>query len=210
MFGAGQPGDESDSKGPEGGDSAATAATAIPIAHNSDSAHSSDSARSADSTADASNAGSTGSAARQTAKPRRKVSNRVIVVGVVTAAVAAGGVTYAVTQHSGTGSPSAAAVIPGPPPKGPIHVVSISPASHATGVDGAAPIIVKFSAPVAGDSPDPQLTPSVAGTWSAEDDSMVFTPTARIRAVQARDGAGAGRPGRRAVEHGRPAHRVRH
>ncbi len=187
MFGAGQPGDESDSKGPEGGDSAGSDGSDghTDSAHNSDSAHSSDSARSADSTArsadsTASNAGSTGSAARQTAKPRRKVSTRVIVVGIVTAAVAAGGVTYAVTQHSGTGSPSAAAVIPGPPPKGPIHVVSISPASHATGVDGAAPIIVKFSAPVAGDSPDPQLTPSVAGTWSAEDDSMVFTPTAPI------------------------------
>jgi hypothetical protein len=114
-------------------------------------------------------------------KPKSKISRRVIAVGAVTAAVAAAGVTYAVTQHSsGTGRSSGAVVLPAPPAKGPMHVVSISPASRATGVDGAAPIIVNFSAPVAANSPDPLLTPSVAGSWSAEGDSMVFTPMAAI------------------------------
>ncbi len=57
-------------------------------------------------------------------------------------------------------------------------MVSISPASKAKGVDGAAPIVVNFSAGVAGNSPRPQITPSVAGSWSTEGNSMVFTPEA--------------------------------
>jgi hypothetical protein len=55
-------------------------------------------------------------------------------------------------------------------------VRSILPASHATGVDGAAPIIVTFSAPVGTRTPYPRLTPSVAGTWRTNGNSMIFTP----------------------------------
>ncbi len=144
MFGLGQPDDQSESKGPESGDSAA-------------------------------------STERQTSskpRPTTKASKRVIAVGVAIAAVVAAGVTYAVTQNSsGSNQPAAAAALP-PPPKGPIHVVSITPTSRASGVDGAAPIVVNFNAPVAADSARPQLTPSVAGRWSAEGDSLVFMPTA--------------------------------
>ena len=143
MFGAGQPGDESDSKGPKGGESEPSAA--------------------ADQTS-------------SKPRPRTKASKRVIAVGVAIAAVVAAGVTYAVTQNSSGTGQAAAAVLP-PPPKGPIHVMSITPASQATGVDGAAPIVVNFNAPVAGDSARPQLTPSVAGHWTTEGDSMVFMPT---------------------------------
>src|SRR5262249_12091380 len=47
----------------------------------------------------------------------------------------------------------------------------------STGVDGAYPIVVSFSVPVAADSPKPQLKPQVPGSWSAQGDSLVFTPT---------------------------------
>jgi hypothetical protein len=172
VFGAGQPGDQSDSEGPEGGDSPG-----------SDSPGNVDGAGNVDGPGNVEGAASYGAdrAARQTgSKPKRTVSKRVITAGAVAAAVVAAGVTYAVTQQSGPHHPSSAAAEPGPALKGPIRVVSISPASHARGVDGAAPIIVRFSAPVAANSPAPQLTPSVAGSWSAEGDSMVFTPTAAI------------------------------
>ena len=43
-------------------------------------------------------------------------------------------------------------------------------------MNGAAPIQVDFSAPVAGNSPHPRLSPSVPGQWSAEGDSLIFMP----------------------------------
>jgi hypothetical protein len=58
--------------------------------------------------------------------------------------------------------------------KGPIHLMSMSPVSRASGVDGADPIVLTFSAPLAADSPRPQLTPRVPGSWSVEDNMMVF------------------------------------
>jgi Bacterial Ig-like domain/L,D-transpeptidase catalytic domain len=155
VLGAGQPDDHTESTRPEGEDNQASP------------------------TGQTGSKPSPGSKPRPSSKPRPRTtaSKRVIAVGVAIAAVVAAGVTYAVTQNSsGSGQPAAAALPP--PPKGPIHVVSITPASRATGVDGAAPIVVNFNAPVAADSARPQLTPSVAGSWTAEGDSMVFMPTA--------------------------------
>src|SRR5215469_7714831 len=93
------------------------------------------------------------------------------------AAIAVSGTIYALTQHSGT-SPrsSAAAVKAATRPKSPLFVRWTAPASNATGVDGADPIIVTFSAPIAANAPYPQLTPSVAGSWSTNGNSMIFTP----------------------------------
>src|SRR5271165_3069430 len=144
VFGAGQPGDQSDGNGTEDSESSA---------------------------------GSSRQASTTTTKntPKVATNKRVIAIGVAIVAVAAAGVTYAVTQHSPS-TPAAAAAVP-PIPKGPLYVRSITPSSHETGVNGAAPIVVTFSAPVAANSPDPQLTPAVAGTWSTEGNSMVFTPT---------------------------------
>jgi hypothetical protein len=124
--------------------------------------------------------GNDGSAApAKQAKPARKgVSmsrNKGIAVGVAAAAVVAAGVTYAVTQTSSS-SPSAAVPLT-QAAAGPIHVMSVTPASHAVSVDGAGPIIINFSAPVAANSPDPVLQPSIPGTWSAQGDSMVFEPS---------------------------------
>ena len=56
-------------------------------------------------------------------------------------------------------------------------MTSITPAARSTGIDGADPIVVSFSVPVAADSPKPQLRPQVPGSWSVQGNSLVFTPT---------------------------------
>ncbi len=159
MFGAGRPGDQSGDEKPQGGDSSGS------------------SARPSDESSKASD----GSVATEGGKARRgsKPSSKVIAIGVVTAAVVAAGVTIAVTHSSSNKpQPSAAGRHARQPAAGPIHVSSILPASHTTGVDGAAPITVQFSADVAPNSPLPLLSPSVAGSWSVAGDFMVFTPSA--------------------------------
>ncbi len=150
MLGAGQPGDQSDDEGPENGDSSASSSGQRSTAKTKIT---------------------TRTKSVTTIKPTR----RVILIAVVAAAVAAAGVTYAVSHHSAGTAPSAAAVQP--VATGPLQVHSITPASRETGVDGAAPIVVTFNEPVAANSPEPQLTPAEAGTWSTEGNSMVFTPT---------------------------------
>jgi L,D-transpeptidase catalytic domain/Bacterial Ig-like domain len=57
-----------------------------------------------------------------------------------------------------------------------LQVLSVSPGSGAKGVNGAAPIQVQFSAPLAASTPMPQLSPSIAGKWQVQGDSAVFTP----------------------------------
>ncbi len=59
-----------------------------------------------------------------------------------------------------------------------LQFVSVTPAAGAKGVNGASPIRVTFSAPLAASSPMPALSPSIPGTWTVQGDSAVFTPTA--------------------------------
>ena len=59
----------------------------------------------------------------------------------------------------------------------PIQVASVTPTLHTTKVDGAAPIRVAFSAPMASGSPLPTINPSVPGSWKRNGAGMVFTPT---------------------------------
>ena len=54
--------------------------------------------------------------------------------------------------------------------------MSVTPAADARGVDGAAPIRVQFSAPLAADTPMPALSPPIAGSWQVEGNTAVFTP----------------------------------
>ena len=61
-------------------------------------------------------------------------------------------------------------------PAGPLRVVSVTPADGAKGVNGAAPIRVRFSAPLAASTSMPALSPHIAGSWQAEGDTAVFTP----------------------------------
>ena len=104
-------------------------------------------------------------------------TKRVIAIAVVAAAVAVSGTVYALTQHSGTSTlTSASSVRAESKPQSPLLIRWTSPSSDTTGVDGADPIIVTFSAPVAAKSPYPQLIPSVPGSWSTNGSSMIFTP----------------------------------
>ena len=51
------------------------------------------------------------------------------------------------------------------PSAAPLTIVTTTPAQHQQGVNGAAPIQVHFSAPLADGSPMPTITPDVPGTW---------------------------------------------
>ena len=106
---------------------------------------------------------------------KSRPSKKVIAIGATAAAVAVAGGAYALSQQGG-GNQSGAAQI-APVASGPMHVESVLPAAGTQQVDGAAPITVSFSDPVAADSPDPTLSPAVAGQWTAEGDTLVFTPT---------------------------------
>jgi len=57
-----------------------------------------------------------------------------------------------------------------------LQVLSVTPAAGAKGVNGAAPIRVQFSAPLAADTPMPALSPRIAGSWQVDGDTAVFTP----------------------------------
>jgi peptidoglycan hydrolase-like protein with peptidoglycan-binding domain len=61
-------------------------------------------------------------------------------------------------------------------PAAPLRVVSVTPADGAKGVNGAASIRVRFSAPLAASTPMPILWPHIAGSWQARGDTAVFTP----------------------------------
>jgi hypothetical protein len=80
-------------------------------------------------------------------------------------------------SHAAPVSAAQAAVAAQPGrPAGPLQVLSVTPAAGAKGVNGAAPIRVQFSAPLAADTPMPALSPHIAGSWQVEGDTAVFTP----------------------------------
>jgi peptidoglycan hydrolase-like protein with peptidoglycan-binding domain len=123
---------------------------------------------------------------------------RVAVLGAVIVAVLASGTWVAITQasaqparpaavahaHSGAsqhhGTRAAAA--------GPLQVLSVTPASGARGVNGAAPVRVTFSVALAADSPLPTIAPRIAGSWQRVSGTAVqfvprrsFKPLSRVR-----------------------------
>ena len=171
VFGAGRPGDQSDGKNPEGGDGP-DGSVGKPGGETGKTGETRKNGETGTSgkAAETAKTGET----RKTGKP----SGRTVGIAALVAVIAAAGITFAVTQHSGKSAPSSAAAPSGQLAKGPIRVVAITPAARSTGVDGAAPIVVRFSADVAANSPRPAISPSVAGSWSTEGDSMVFTPEA--------------------------------
>jgi peptidoglycan hydrolase-like protein with peptidoglycan-binding domain len=61
-------------------------------------------------------------------------------------------------------------------PADPISVLSVSPATGSKNVDGADPIKVQFSAPLASNTPMPTLSPHITGSWQVDGDTAVFTP----------------------------------
>ena len=70
----------------------------------------------------------------------------------------------------------AAATKPLQPAAG-LQLVSVTPAAGARGINGASPIRVQFSAPLAASSPMPTLSPSIPGHWTVQGNAAVFTPT---------------------------------
>ena len=119
--------------------------------------------------------------------PPASATRRGITVTASVAAVVlvAGGV-YAATSH-GSGKPgsvSASSVADSKPlsrvktaaPPKPLKLVSVSPGSSATNVNGADPIKVTFNAAVSSSSPMPRLSPSIPGSWQVSGDTATFTP----------------------------------
>jgi hypothetical protein len=73
------------------------------------------------------------------------------------------------TPAPATSSPAAAS----------LHVTSVSPARHSSGVSGTAAIVLNFSGPLAATSPLPTVQPHVRGTWHGQGTSRLrFVPAA--------------------------------
>jgi peptidoglycan hydrolase-like protein with peptidoglycan-binding domain len=115
------------------------------------------------------------------------VRGRVAALAAVIALLLIGGTWVALTKASAqpkTGKDAAAghaaqnpaARHAGPASSAPVRVLSVTPASHERQVDGASPIRVTFSGPLAADSPLPTLTPSIAGSWRASGRTLEFVP----------------------------------
>jgi L,D-transpeptidase catalytic domain/Bacterial Ig-like domain len=99
-------------------------------------------------------------------------NKKVIAIAATAVAVAVAGGIFALTQQgngSGLQVPTVAS--------GPMRVQSVLPAAGTSQVDGAGPISVSFSDPVAANSPDPTLSPSVAGSWTSDGNTLIFTPS---------------------------------
>lgn len=107
-------------------------------------------------------------------------------LGAVAAAVvllAAGGTYYYIQKSSPADASSSGGGHSGgnPAPKGPEHVVAITPASGTADVNGGAPITVQFSEALSPGSPMPSLKPDIPGTWQRKGDTAVFTPDAGFK-----------------------------
>ena len=95
----------------------------------------------------------------------------VLVAGVAVVTVASPG-----SRAAAVAASQAAAMIQQNQPAGPLQVLSVTPAAGAKDVNGAAPIRVQFSAPLAASSPMPAISPHITGRWQVEGDTAVFTP----------------------------------
>jgi peptidoglycan hydrolase-like protein with peptidoglycan-binding domain len=111
---------------------------------------------------------------------------RIVALAALITAVLGGGAWFALSgasaqQHGTSGRDPAAAAEARHAAKAvakPIGVISVSPAPHSQGVNGADPIRVVFSAPLAAGSPMPTVSPSIAGTWQrVSPDTVQFVPT---------------------------------
>ena len=119
-----------------------------------------------------SNPGGHGGAGSGRGRTIRPLAVVIVVVGLL---VVGGGVAAIVTR----GTPNRAAASPTSVAKGtpavdinqPLTLVASTPADTATGIPSDASISLQFSAPVNPTSPQPTLTPAVAGSW------QLLTPT---------------------------------
>ena len=93
----------------------------------------------------------------------------VIIVAAIYALVHTGGSKPAAHKNAGSHTVSA------------LQVLSVLPAASSKHVDGSAPVVVAFNAPLATGSPEPVISPAVAGTWSQIGDDAMFTPVKALR-----------------------------
>jgi lipoprotein-anchoring transpeptidase ErfK/SrfK len=57
-----------------------------------------------------------------------------------------------------------------------MRVLSMTPAAGSHRVDGSAPVLIQFSAPLAAGSPRPLISPAVPGTWRVVGNDLAFDP----------------------------------
>jgi peptidoglycan hydrolase-like protein with peptidoglycan-binding domain len=124
-----------------------------------------------------------GSAGDPTGPPRSTRRRLVPALGigaVVVVILAAVGVYYYIqhpsaAQAAGSGGHRHRATAP-PVAKGPVHVLSVSPADGATKVNGAAQVRVVFTEALSAASPMPTLSPAIKGSWQRSGNAAVFVP----------------------------------
>jgi peptidoglycan hydrolase-like protein with peptidoglycan-binding domain len=96
----------------------------------------------------------------------------------VAAIVIVAGSVYALV-HAGRGSTGPDLTLPN---VSVLRLVSVTPVTGATGVNGAAPVTVTFNGALKAGSPSPVIQPAVPGTWTHSGTSAIFTPAIAFRA----------------------------
>ncbi|HTT50739.1 MAG TPA: L,D-transpeptidase family protein [Streptosporangiaceae bacterium] len=98
-----------------------------------------------------------------------------VIAVLAVAGVVAGTLSGAKASGRATGSARRASSVAAP--ARPLQVVSVTEGGATTRTDGADPVRVTLSAPLAATSPMPVIRPAVPGTWQRSGDTLSFTPT---------------------------------
>jgi len=103
---------------------------------------------------------------------------RIVALGGVIVLLLAAGIWVALSHASAQPTPGSQHQAAGSKPSAdPLQVVSVTPADAATGVNGASPIKVVFSARLAANSPMPAVSPAIPGSWQhVSADAVQFVP----------------------------------
>ncbi len=99
----------------------------------------------------------------------------IILAGACALAVIAAAAGYALT-HTGGSSAGSGKSGGGSGLVAALRVASVTPVTGDRRVDGSAPIIIQFNAPLAAGSPMPVITPPVRGTWTRVANDATFIP----------------------------------
>jgi hypothetical protein len=109
-----------------------------------------------------------------------------IAVAAALVVVAAAGLVTVLNLPSAAGKTGASAThrparSPSPRATAPLRLLSVTPATGATGVNGAAPIRLHFNTDLGPSSPMPVLSPAIKGTWLRTSASTTFRPDRGFR-----------------------------
>lgn len=130
-----------------------------------------------------------------------------VVVGA--AVVAAGYVAFARRASATAATVQSPTPSPSPKPAPAIRVVTVWPTRGAKAISPSAAIEVRFSAPLAADSPNPRLTPNIPGSWQTVGPYVRrFLPTGHMPlSAKVHLSVPAGSAGAHGRDGGRLAHR---